>query len=374
MSRAHIELSAAETIVQMAQRLPAHQTKLPGLRKLSRQLGFSVAQVRTAIGHLSRLGVLKSVHGAGTFYLGEQIPQSRLATLESAALMPSRKRSAPVFHVLCVPQFITSPLHSQMLVAIVNAFARRNEVVQIDTVPYGEWEEWVLKRRKLRGLLVAEFATPALGKVLDRRRVPWVVFNRLPEGVSAHSVVLDDAGLVAASLEHLRGLGHRGVGFAFPQEASPSSCLRREAFAQKCRELGMRGQLQPQPEEGAASIHRLVESGCTAIACNNDHLALRVMREAQRLGIDVPGQLSVCGIDNVPEGIAHRPSLTTVHYSLPMMGEWAVKMLLSLKARVPRHKQRWVVPSEVLARGSSAPPPRAARAPPRAAAVEARAP
>jgi DNA-binding LacI/PurR family transcriptional regulator len=356
MTRVPQRPSAAEAIIQMAHQLPQGQTRPPGLRELSRQLGFSVAQVRTAIRYLVGLGALKSVHGSGTFYLGGQIEKSRLQTLESASLIIPRRRSAPMFHVLCVPQLVTSPVHAQMLVAIVNAFARRNEVVHIDTVPIEEWDDWVQKRRRLRGLLIAEFATRRIAKVLDRRRIPWVVLNRLPEGVSAHCVVLDDRKLAATLVDHLHALGHRRIGFAYPQLDDPVPALRKEGFLRRCKELSIRATLHPQADGEAPSINRFLESGCTAIACNNDDLALQVMREARRIGVNVPGQLSVCGIDNTPDGLRSQPSLTTVLYPRPMMGEWAVKMLLSLERRNTRRKQRWVVPSEVVARQSTAAP------------------
>lgn len=356
MSRPKLKPSAAEAIIRTAHELSHGQTRLPGLREMSRKLDFSVAQIRTAIRYLSKLGVVKTVHGSGTFYAGGQIQKSRLETLEAASLITTRRRSAPVFHLLCVPPLVTSPMHAQMLVAIVNAFARRNEVVQIDTVPIEEWDDWVQRKRTMRGLLVAEFATRTIARTLERRRIPWVVLDRLPEGVSANCVVLDDQQLLSVMVDHLHSLGHQRIGFAFPLVNTLSVRLRKEGFLRRCKALAVRAHLFPQEEGTMPSIDRFLEMGCTAVACNNDDLALQVMRTAKRAGVDIPGQLSVCGVDNVPEGIRHTPSLTTAHFSLTMMGEWAVKMLLSLNPRNLRNKQRWVVPSEVVARQSTAPP------------------
>jgi len=356
MPRIQHKPSAAEAIIRMAHRLPKSQTRLPGLRDVSRQLDFSVAQIRTAIRYLAGIGVLKSVHGSGTYYVGGQAQPSRLQTLENASLIVPRRRSAPVFHMLCVPGLVTSPVLAQMLVAIVNAFARRNEVVHIDTVPLDEWDDWVLKKREMRGLLVTEFATRTIARTLDQRRIPWVVLNRLPEGVSANCVVLDDRMLIATLVDHLYELGHRRIALAFPPNVSASSNMRRDGFLQRCREKSIRAYLAPQETGTTPSIERILDLGYTAVACNNDDLALNVIREAKRLGIDVPRRLSVGGIDNIPDGIWHKPSLTTVFYPRPMMGEWAVKMMLSLTKRNPRRKQRWVVPCEVVARQSTSAP------------------
>ncbi|MGF6297384.1 hypothetical protein OKW43_008541 [Paraburkholderia sp. WC7.3g] len=40
----------------------------------------------------------------------------------------------------------------------------------------------------------------------------------------------------------------------------------------------------------------------TAIICGNDHIALGVLREAEELGIAIPGQLSVTGFDDLATG------------------------------------------------------------------------
>ncbi len=347
-------VSAAEAIIDLAHRLPEGQTRLPGLHKMEQILGISVPKLRTAIRHLVSLGVLKTVSGSGTYYLPEASSRSRLQTLEAAALIDSRHRRAPCFHVLCVPELLSNAIYAPMLIAIVNAFARRNQVVKIDTRPKSEWNDWVRKRRHLRGLLVVEFATPAMAKLLNRRGTPWVVLARVPEGVSAHAVTLDDRKLVTVALDHLHTLGHRRVAFVYPDLPEPAPKLRREGFEARCRELSMHGVLVPNDPIDHPVVRRILDAGCTAVVCQNDHYALQVMREANRLGVKAPAQLSVCGIDDFPEGAVADPSLTTVFYPRPMMGEWAVKMVNGLLAHPKTRKQQWVVPCEVLARQSTA--------------------
>ena len=50
----------------------------------------------------------------------------------------------------------------------------------------------------------------------------------------------------------------------------------------------------------------------TAIFCGNDLLATGALLEAQRMGIKVPRQLSICGIDNNELAEAINPGLTTI--------------------------------------------------------------
>ncbi len=65
---------------------------------------------------------------------------------------------------------------------------------------------------------------------------------------------------------------------------------------------------------GAKVIRRLLAAGDPpeAIICPNDQAALGVMAALREHGIDVPGQVAVTGIDDLPMTRHLRTSLTTV--------------------------------------------------------------
>ena len=65
----------------------------------------------------------------------------------------------------------------------------------------------------------------------------------------------------------------------------------------------------------------------TAIFAANDDMAAGVMRVADRLGIKVPGQLSVAGCDDIALAQQIYPALTTINQPLAQMAEAAVLML-----------------------------------------------
>jgi DNA-binding LacI/PurR family transcriptional regulator len=71
----------------------------------------------------------------------------------------------------------------------------------------------------------------------------------------------------------------------------------------------------------------------TAVFCANDHLALGMMKAFSEAGIDVPGDISVIGFDNIPEANYLIPALTTVGQNFDELGNNAIeKMLLQLRA------------------------------------------
>ncbi len=67
-----------------------------------------------------------------------------------------------------------------------------------------------------------------------------------------------------------------------------------------------------------------------AIFAANDKMALGVLHEAWKAGVNVPEQLGVAGMDNISESLYFTPSLTTVEQDFYKLGELSVRKLLSL--------------------------------------------
>ena len=62
----------------------------------------------------------------------------------------------------------------------------------------------------------------------------------------------------------------------------------------------------------------------------NDQMALTVLRETHRLGINVPEQIAIVGFDNIAESAYFCPSLTTISQDLQLIGETAVKVIVEM--------------------------------------------
>jgi LacI family transcriptional regulator len=64
--------------------------------------------------------------------------------------------------------------------------------------------------------------------------------------------------------------------------------------------------------------------------CGNDVLAAGALREAHRLGISVPEQVSVTGFDDIELAEIVTPGLTTVHVPHREMGRKAALELIAM--------------------------------------------
>ncbi len=96
----------------------------------------------------------------------------------------------------------------------------------------------------------------------------------------------------------------------------------------------------------------------TALICGNDVIALGALLEARRRGIAVPGDLSITGFDNLAVAAEMDPAITTVDVPAEAMGRGAALALIEAIA-AGRAVEGRALPTRLLMRGTTAPPPKA---------------
>jgi LacI family transcriptional regulator len=87
----------------------------------------------------------------------------------------------------------------------------------------------------------------------------------------------------------------------------------------------------------------------------NDALAVGVMKGLRQRGLDVPGDVSVVGFDNVLLGEVVEPPLTTVTAPMRKAGATGVGNVLALARGATADGTTLVLPVELVVRGSTGP-------------------
>ncbi|TMR13880.1 LacI family transcriptional regulator [Nonomuraea turkmeniaca] len=222
------------------------------------------------------------------------------------------------------------------------------------------WEQRHLAR--LSGTLTdgCIVVTPS-GEV--RSGTPVVVIDPA-RGSTAPSVTADSFAGGTAVVEHLLGLGHRRIGFIGGRASLEAAWSREEGYRTALAEAGV--PIDPQlivrgsfnPESAAPLARALLEKADrpTAIFAASDGMALKALQVAKDLGLDVPGDLSVAGFDNIPESALAAPGLTTVDQSMYRLGYEAARMLKSLVRGDWEGPSQTVLPTRLVVRGSTAAP------------------
>jgi LacI family transcriptional regulator len=169
-------------------------------------------------------------------------------------------------------------------------------------------------------------------------------------------------GAVAAT-EHLIGLGHRRIGFLGGRPDLESSRLRELGYRAALDTAGIPfdpdlirigGFTLETAEQPARALLGLVDRP-TAIFAANDLSAIRTMAVAREMGLEIPGDLSVVGFDNIPESALTDPPLTTVDQSIQEMGYQAVRMLVEILERPNGRSKHLTLPTELVIRQSTRP-------------------
>ncbi len=159
---------------------------------------------------------------------------------------------------------------------------------------------------------------------------------------------------------HLLGLGHRRLALLRPREMTAALELRREAFCQELRELGV---AKPAAElalaHGSAAQGTLAEllgarQRPTAIFALNDELAEAALAAAQRAGLAVPEELSVVGFDDSPLATRVEPRLTTVEVPYFALFRRAVGALAALVREEALAEEQQILPTRLVIRDSTA--------------------
>jgi len=128
--------------------------------------------------------------------------------------------------------------------------------------------------------------------------------------------------------------GHRHISFiACAAEASSAERLRglRDALAAAGLPLAVHQASAATALGGAdvASAVLLAPQRPDAVVACNDQLAMGLLSEARRLGVSVPGEVSVAGIENAPFARYLSPALTSVELHADELGARAMTRLLA---------------------------------------------
>lgn len=181
------------------------------------------------------------------------------------------------------------------------------------------------------------------------------------------SVSIDDRAAARAMTAHLLDLGHARIGFIKGHSNLNASAERlsgyRDALAAANvpfdETLVVEGLFTYRSGLDAAEELLDLSAGPSAIFASNDDMAAAAVAVAHRRGLDVPGDLTVCGFDDSALATTIWPELTTIRQPIAEMARSALVILVQLlRDHRPAHEASNVKFDYVLIRRQSDAPPR----------------
>ncbi|MGP4052262.1 LacI family DNA-binding transcriptional regulator [Streptomyces sp. 2A115] len=216
-------------------------------------------------------------------------------------------------------------------------------------------------RAALDGVIASSMASDALTAIRGDD-LPLVMLDSDPAGsTGAVTVNLDIRDGVRQVAEHLLALGHRRFLHLAADIASWTFEVRARELAERVAAVAgteLRTAAAPISIEDALTAAETALSARgprpTALVCDDDKLAAGAYKAARRLGLRIPEDLSITGLDDLALATAMDPELTTVRLDAELFGERGMEALLAvMDGRTPPQDD---IPVELVVRGSTAPP------------------
>ncbi len=224
----------------------------------------------------------------------------------------------------------------------------------------------VSRRERVDGMIIISLMpTDAEAERLKQTGVPIVLVDT--HHAEFDSIMIDDVAGAYRATRHLIDLGHTKIAHIGDFVDNPFNFQqihdRYQGYRQALKEANIpfRADYHLEGEHSRREAQRLAyevltnHDPPTAIFTFSDTQAIGVLEAARGLGVHVPEQLSVIGYDDIE--IAEYLHLTTIRQSLFQSGLDGGQLLLETMAIRDQKPQEYLLPTELIVRGTTAPPP-----------------
>jgi len=197
---------------------------------------------------------------------------------------------------------------------------------------------------------------------IGRAPVPVVVIGRAMSDRGISSVSTDSAAGIGAAVQHVVSLGRRRIGFLNgPLDTTPGSSRQRgfdQAVSAKdftAEQAGVEVAADFTVAAGITAARKLLDRPHRpdAIVAANDLLAIGAIHAARELGLSVPRDVAVTGMDDTELGQVFLPRLTSVSLGSAERGRAAARLMLGLADDADAPAQQISVGTELFAREST---------------------
>ena len=309
--------------------------KLPTESELMKRTGFSRQTIRTAIKHLTDDGLLTSVQGSG-IYVARQLPQGST----SSALTNPKSISMVLVDA-------NTYIFPEIMDGVSDMVSRHGYT--LNTLFIGGSYD------KERDILMSFLQNPPSGLILEplnlgylsnnealyreiSKRIPSV-FLHTAHGSSLTGIPTMDYEGASELLDYLISIGHKKIGI-IPVMSEATGQNRFLAYIDAMRRHGLeyspdnvifasRNNLDDLFTAGFSGIIDKMLDGVTAVFCQDDRLAFKLIAYLESRGIRVPEDISVAGYDDsFFSTLTYQ--ITTVTHPKYMYGQNAALALLDI--------------------------------------------
>jgi GntR family transcriptional regulator, arabinose operon transcriptional repressor len=308
--------------------------KLPREVDFAKELGVGQVTLRAALSRLEADGLIKRVHGRGTFVT----PRAEKTGIEKTIMVihgattgfeaPWNYIAPEISHFaekLTLKTFVTTKSAIEMFSATaIKSFISKNNIIGIIlTMNYFNGDEPILDR--LNGI-----------------DIPIVIAHARrddSQNTGFASIVIDEKIGWQTAISHLATQGHSKIAILGKNKSKP---FRDNSEYETLQLLELNG-INPTPhlvrqvEFDKSAIMNTVKEIMstspkpTAILCYSDFYAVYAYEALAKLKLTIPDDVAVMGICGFPDAKFLSPPLSTIDYEYAELGRMAVEMIIEPK-------------------------------------------
>ncbi|MDG0794007.1 LacI family transcriptional regulator [Cohnella ginsengisoli] len=223
------------------------------------------------------------------------------------------------------------------------------------------------RSRNVEGVLAFGFQLGELdADKLVASGIPTLFIDLNLTGKRAGYISSDNKEAVQGTVRYLHEFGHRRIACIAGLPGSYVGERRLAGYHEAMAELDLSPDLDCivigdfTHETGYRGMQRLLAlpERPTAVVCGSDKAAIGALQAAREAGVAVPDELSIVGFDDISEARVVHPPLTTVRQDMPALGRRAIELLDRLIVEPDGPAPAVIVPTALIARGTTGPAPR----------------
>jgi GntR family transcriptional regulator of arabinose operon len=317
--------------------------RLPSEAELVRTFGASRITVGRAVRDLQIAGLVERRVGSGTYVRGGGRESRKSDALSFGLLIPERDETE-IFEPIC-QGMMASPLATEH--ALVWGSDLGPGASKADRA-------WHLCRQYIERDVSGVFFAPLeltpdkddtnkrIAEALDAAGIPIILLDRTvlpyPQRGRHDLVGIDNRRAGFLVTEHLLRQGSRQIAFVADRHAAATVDAREAGYREALYAWNVpidRGRIHRLDPAETAEVRSLVHGDrpAEAIVCANDWTAARLMRTLQRLGVIVPADVRVVGIDDADYAGLLPVPLTTLRQPAREVGAAAIAAMLDRVAQ-----------------------------------------
>ncbi len=215
-------------------------------------------------------------------------------------------------------------------------------------------------------LLIGYQRAPAITDFIKARNVPTLITWAYDAAKTDPSIGFDNRHAMRRLTEEVLRQGHRRIALiAAETDTNDRVAERVRGVSEAIQQAGLPAdhlaihRTRYGIETGAAAFEAVMRSPQrpTAVMCANDVLAVGAVKQASKMGLTVPGDVSVTGFDDIELAQVTSPEIATVRVPHRQMGRHAARALIALlEEGVPLESEN--LHTELCLRGSLGPAPK----------------